>query len=468
MKIAIAGYGVEGEENYAYWSQRLQDGDTITIVDERDQPSRPLPNGAPTILGEGAFSKLEDFDLVVRTAGLPPRKITTNGKIWSATNEFFEKCPAPIIGVTGSKGKGTTASLITALLEAAGKKVWLVGNIGKPALSVLNEVQPDDNVVYELSSFQLWDAHYSPQTAVVLFIEQEHLDVHLSMNEYVDAKANITRFQAAQNRLVYDADNQYAASIAAASRAYKVGYYEYSEANSHVANNHEGAYIENGVFYYRVHDAVYELCAVEALLLPGEHNKTNAIAAIDAAWTSLYEVARREAEDTGAPIEAPLQRIVKTGLGAFKGLPHRLAYVQTVNGVEYYDDSIATTPASAVAALKAFPGKEKVIILGGSYKGSNFAEVADTLAQSEYAAHVLLIGSEAKRISEALDARGLTYTYVEGQTGEEVIANAVRRASELLLHGGVVLLSPAAASFGLFSNYADRGEKYIAAVQGVK
>src|SRR4051812_28725520 len=124
MKIAIAGYGVEGEENFRYWSQVAEN--EITIADENGTGA-PLPEGVPTIIAKDAFSQLQDFDLVIRTPGLAPRRIATNGKIWSATNEFFEKCPAPIIGVTGSKGKGTTSSLIASILEAAGKKVWLVG-----------------------------------------------------------------------------------------------------------------------------------------------------------------------------------------------------------------------------------------------------------------------------------------------------------------------------------------------------
>lgn len=128
MKIAIAGYGVEGEENYAYWA--AQPGNEITIVDQQEVPSKPLPNGVATLLGADAFSKLTDFDLVIRTASLPPSAIRTNGKIWSATNEFFAKCPAPIIGVTGTKGKGTTSSMIASLFRADGRKVWLIGNIG--------------------------------------------------------------------------------------------------------------------------------------------------------------------------------------------------------------------------------------------------------------------------------------------------------------------------------------------------
>ncbi len=155
MKIAIAGYGVEGEANFAYWSK--DPSNEIVIVDQKAIPDRPLPQGVATILAPNAFEQLDGFNLVIRTAGLPPRNIKTNGKIWSATNEFFAKCPADIIGVTGSKGKGTTASLIASILEAAGRKVWLVGNIGQPGLEVLDQIHPEDIVVYELSSFQLWD-----------------------------------------------------------------------------------------------------------------------------------------------------------------------------------------------------------------------------------------------------------------------------------------------------------------------
>ncbi|HBO64572.1 TPA: hypothetical protein DD425_01270, partial [Candidatus Saccharibacteria bacterium] len=167
MKIAIAGYGVEGEQNYTYWSQ--DPSNDITIVDQSETPSRPLPEGVTTYLAPDAFEHLQGYDMVVRTAGLSPYKIKTDGTVWSATNEFFEKCPAPIIGVTGSKGKGTTSSFIASMLEAAGRKVWLVGNIGTPALSTLSQIQQEDIVVYELSSFQLWDVERSPETAVVLF-----------------------------------------------------------------------------------------------------------------------------------------------------------------------------------------------------------------------------------------------------------------------------------------------------------
>ena len=432
MKIAIAGYGVEGEENYKYWS--ADPNNDITIADGRDIPSHPLPEGVPTQLGDGALEHLEGFDMVVRTAGLAPHKIHTDGQVWSATNEFFAKCPAPIIGVTGSKGKGTTASLIASILKAAGKTVWLVGNIGVPALGVLGKVQPDDIVVYELSSFQLWDIQRSPHVAVVLMIEQEHLDVHRDMADYVDAKAHITRFQSADDVLVYNAANQYSTQIADESAAQKVGF---PDTNS--------AHVEDGVFYY----GTTRLCSTDVLQLKGPHNLDNAMAAIDAAWPYVQDATA-----------------IEHGLHTFEGLPHRLAYVATVNGIEYYDDSIATTPTSAIASLRAFPNRPKVIILGGSYKGSDFTPLAEEMKQHDVQA--LLIGDEAAAIASAFDAAGFTsYERIETSDTSPIMAVVTQKASQLARDGSVVLLSPAAASFGLFKNYADRGEQFIAAVRAL-
>jgi len=432
MKIAIAGYGVEGEENYAYWSASGEND--ITIVDERDVPSHPVPEGAKTLLGQGVFEQLDGFDLVVRTAGLSPYKIHTDGPVWSATNEFFEKCPAPIIGVTGSKGKGTTASLIASILKAAGKTVWLVGNIGVPALSVLSKVEPDDIVVYELSSFQLWDIQRSPHVAVVLMIEQEHLDVHRDMADYVDAKAHITRFQTPDDLLVYNAGNKYSVHIAEQSAAQKNGF-----------PNNKSAHVQDGNFYY----GAVRLCSTGTLQLKGSHNLDNAMAAIDAVWPYVQDAT-----------------VIEQGLHTFTGLPHRLAYVATVNGVEYYDDSIATTPTSAIASLRAFPNRSKVIILGGSYKGSDFTPLAEEMQHHDVQA--LLVGDEASSIAAAFDAVGFSnYQYISADDTHTTAEAFTQKASQIAKDGGVVLLSPAAASFGLFKNYADRGEQFIAAVQAL-
>lgn len=424
MKIAIAGYGLEGESNYRYWV--ADSANNITIVDQR-QPERNIPAGVNTIISQDAFEKLVDFDLVVRTAGLAPRKIKTNGKIWSATNEFFAKCPAPIIGVTGSKGKGTTASLIASILGEAGKESWLLGNIGKPALDVLEQIKSTDIVVYELSSFQLWDLEKSPHIAVVLFIEQEHLDVHADMEEYINAKANITKYQTTNDILIYNQQNQYAGGIAGGSGAKLIGYTDLKT-----------AHVREGYFYY----CEQKICSVNTLRIIGKHNYDNSCAAIDVVWEYT--------QDT---------EVIKRGLHTFKGLPHRLQFVREVSGVKYYDDSIATTPSSAIAALRAFDA-HKVIILGGSSKGSDFAELAEEL--NHHNVKAILIGDEANKIAAACQNAGFSnFEIIDKPT----MANLVYRAQLLSKPGSVVLLSPASASFDMFKNYTDRGEQFQAAVE---
>jgi len=429
MKIAIAGYGVEGESSYAYWS--ADPANDITIVDQSETPKFAVPEGAQTMFGADVFQKLQGFDLVIRTPGLAPSAIHTDGKIWSVTNEFFAKCPADIIGVTGSKGKGTTASLITSILEAAGHKVWLVGNIGVSALDILAQIQPGDIVVYELSSFQLWDVERSPQTAVVLFIEPEHLDVHADMQDYVAAKANIARFQTAGDILIYNEANEYARSIAESSAAVKVGF-----------PGQLTAHVEEGYFY----NGEQKLCSVSALKLPGIHNQTNTLAAINAVWKYVQSPA-----------------VIEAGLSAFKGLPHRLAFVRDVQGASYYDDSIATTPTSAVAAIASF-SQPKIIIVGGADKGGDYTGFAEAVADSTSVKAIISIGANGERITGFLAAADQALVdRVDAQDMTEI----VRVAASYAVPGDVVILSPAAASFDMFKNYADRGEQFVAAVNNL-
>ncbi len=427
MKIAIAGYGIEGESSYRYWSA---DSSNIISIADQKPIEKTIPSAVKTIIGPDAFDKLQDFDLVIRTASLSPDRIKTNGKIWSATNEFFDKCPATIIGVTGSKGKGTTASLITNILREAGKKVWLLGNIGEPSLDALKQIESDDIVVYELSSFQLWDLQKSPNIAVVLFIEQEHLDIHTDMDEYVNAKANIAKYQPSNDLLIFNKNNRYAAQIAESSVAQKIGY---TDENS--------AHIETGMFCY----GEQKICSVNTLRLVGKHNYDNTCAAIDAVWGFTQD-----------------SKVIENGLNSFSGLPHRLQFVRELSGVKYYDDSIATTPSSAIAALRSFDGS-KVIILGGSSKGSDFTELANELCNHDVKA--ILIGDEATKIAASCRVSGFSdFQIIDYKSMTEIVA----RAKELSKPGGVVLLSPASASFGLFKNYADRGDQFKSAVEMLK
>lgn len=427
MKIAIAAYGVEGQASYRYYSK--DPSNDITIFDQN--PALVGPEGVPTVLGVDAFEKLSGYDLILRSPPIAPYHLKTDGKIWSVTNEFFEKCPAEIIGVTGTKGKGTTASLIASILEAAGRKVWLVGNIGVPALDILDQIRPEDIVVYELSSFQLWDLERSPQTAVVLFIEQEHLDVHADMFEYVSAKSRIAASQQRDDILIYDANNEYARIIADGSHVNKVGFPGLLT-----------AHVTDGYFY----NGEQKLCSIDVLQIPGLHNVANAVAAIDAVWKYTQDPA-----------------VIEKGLHDFLGLPHRLAYVATVNDVLYYDDSIATTPSSAVAALASF-AQPKVIILGGSDKGGDYRPLLTALIKSASIRAIVSIGANGAAITGMLDDHSLVKVYrVESKDMKDIVA----KAASLAQPGDVVILSPAAASFDMFKNYADRGQQFIDAVNGL-
>jgi len=426
VRVAIAGFGIEGKSNYRYYKNR---GHDVTIVDERPE-IKGVPEGAATMTGPGVFERLVDFDLVIRTASLAPKKITTNGKIWSATNEFFAECPAPIIGVTGSKGKGTTASLIASILETSGRTVHLLGNIGIPALDDLSKIQPSDIVVYELSSFQLWDAAKSPHIAVVNMIEPDHLDVHEDFDDYIAAKGNIARWQTSGDVVVYVATNSYARTIA-----------ELSKGSQLPTPSDQTAHVRDGAFWY----GDKQICSVEALQLPGQHNIANACLAITAAWSFVRDA-----------------QVIEKGLLSFKGLPHRLKFVREVRGIKYYDDSIATTPGSAIAALKSFD-QPKVLILGGSPKGGDFTEMAQ-LAGTSNVRKAVLIGQEAKRIELLLKAQNVPTVNLGEQVGMPAIVSA---AADVAQPGDVVLMSPACASFGMFKNYKDRGEQFVAAVEAL-
>lgn len=425
MKVAIAGYGVEGKASYNYWRQL---GHEVTVVDEGELSPYNLPYGSSSILGKRAFKSLQDFDMVVRTPSLPPYSIRTNGKIWSATNEFFAQCPAPIIGLTGTKGKGTTASLIASILQAAGKTVHLVGNIGVPALDELPSINADDIVVFELSSFQLWDLEKSPHIAVVLMIEPDHLDVHKNMSEYVGAKANICAHQGEGDLTLYHPTNDISSRIATRSAGQQKRY----------AIPEDGqVYIKENTFF--VQDQA--LCSTEALQLPGAHNLENACAAISAALGFT--------DDTAA---------IEKGLRSFTGLPHRLKRVREVRGVTYYDDSIATTPGSAIAAIKAF-SEPKLLILGGKDKGADYNELVQRCKATD--THVLTIGSNGPMIAKLCRKHHVAVTELTGKSMDEIVAEA----HEIAESGSAVILSPAAASFDMFKSYSDRGEQFVAAVE---
>jgi UDP-N-acetylmuramoylalanine--D-glutamate ligase len=436
LKVAVYWYGAEGQASYRYFKEQ---GHDVTIVTPQVSPEFPLPEGAKSIVQPDAIEHLANFDMVIRSAATRPDSLDTNGKIWSATNEFFAKCRAPIIGVTGTKGKGTTSSLIASILKVAGKKVHLVGNIGVLPLEKLADIMPDEVVVFELSSFQLWDLEKSPHVAVVLMIEPDHLNVHADMEEYVAAKANIRKFQDQDDYCYYHPTNELARKIALTGTWAQDDYEQrvWEELAYRYATP-EAVYVQDGNFMRRGNI----ICPTSAVQLPGEFNLENTCAAISAATHFTVD-----------------DNAIEQGIRSFTGLPHRLKLVVEKNGVKYYDDSIATTPGSATAALKSFDGP-KVIILGGATKGASYDSLLEQVKSLN--AKVVAVGQTGREIAEKCQQLNVNCVYVDGAMDKIVPAAAALADGQ-----GVVLLSPAATSFDQYKSYADRGEKFIAAVEAL-
>ena len=352
-----------------------------------------------------------------------------------------------IPAVTGTKGKGTTSSFITSILRSSGKKVHLVGNIGVPALSVLPDIRPEDFVVYEMSSFQLWDIKYSPHIAVVLMIEPDHLDVHTDFEDYLKAKSNIRRWQNLNDICIYHPSNPFSQKIASVTLAT----IDQTTKGDYLNNIHRYGIKDDGLVYIK-DDFFYtndrKICPISCVKLPGKHNLENACAAMSAVLELKLDISDNQFAE---------------GLRSFTGLPHRLKYVSEINDVKFYDDSISTTPGSAIAAIKSFTSP-KVLILGGSYKGGDFTDLVKEIKKSNIR-QIILMGDEANRIEQFLKDAGIVkYVNLERCSMFEIVSKAASAASP----GDVVILSPACASFGMFKNYQDRGKKFINAVDLLK
>ncbi len=427
QKVAILGYGIEGKSAYDYWTRH---GAKITIHDAKTDLK--LPANVDSVLGDDYLQNLDGYDLVVRSPGILPHLFQTTAKVTSVTNEFLQQCPATVIGVTGSMGKGTTTSLIHHILITAGKTAHMGGNIGQPPLEFLDKLKPQDYVVLELSNVQLWDVTLSPQVAVLLVIVPEHMDWHRgNVAEYVATKANITKFQHSDDLLVYHGQNQYTAKIAEASQARELPYLDLA-----------GAYIDGSDIKFK--DQV--ICSVSDVPLLGQHNLENVCAAVAAVWDIVGDKAA-----------------IKKAIKSYRLLKHRLEFVAKKQGVEYYDDSIATHQLATIAAIRSF-NQPKVVILGGSDKRSNFEELAREVATANIRA-VILIGETAPKLSRALSSAGFDKSKLV--TGLSKMEGIVGAAAELAKAGDVVLLSPATASFGLFRDYKDRGDQFKQSIKAL-
>lgn len=422
MKIAILGFGVEGK-SAVDWVRKHYPEAEVEVFDQKEVSG--VPEGVKLkVVKDFGVVDFTTADMVIRSPGIRP-DVVKNTTLTSVTKIFFEKCPAKIIGVTGTKGKGTTCSLIASILNEAGRKVWLIGNIGVAALDVLDEIDAEDIVVYELSNFQLFDMEQSPHIAVIVHLEVDHQDYHKSLDEYMGAKANITKWQMADDVVVYDRTNQFAIDMAEKSK---------------------GKLVEFPAEDWSKRDVLERM--LDNLVLPGAHNRFNGEAAICAV------------QEAGVTDE----QVIGRGLKAFTGLPHRLKFVGEVGGVKYYDDSISTTVGSVEAAMVAFDAPE-ILILGGSSKGVDFAGLATAIAESTNVKHVVLIGPEGERIGGFLREAG--YEKMSSVKLDYTMTDVLEEVNQFATEGDVVILSPACASFDRYKNYAERGDDFIRAVEAL-
>lgn len=440
-KIAMCGIGVS---NTPLIYKFLSKGARVFACDRRTREQIGAladeleAKGAELKLGPDYLENLE-VDMIFRTPGmhfnLPELERARNNGI-AVTSEmevFFELCPATIFAVTGSDGKTTTTTLIAEMLKAEGKNVFIGGNIGTPLLPEIENITANDFVVVELSSFQLISMRKGPDIAVVTNVAPNHLDVHKDMDEYVDAKKNILFHQNAFSRTVLNLDNDITAGFVESVRGQNM----FFSMNQPVDN---GAWLgKDGYLHLSYRGLSVPLLHKDDITILGSHNVENYLAAISAVWGYAgADSIRKVAHD-------------------FRGVEHRIEFVRELDGVEYYNDSIASSPTRTIAGLKAFKGN--VILLAGGYdKHIPFEPMAPYI--TEKVKLLLLTGPTAQKIEDAVKS---DKNYKKGHPEIIKVNNldeAVMVAREMAVSGDVVTLSPACASFDAYPNFAVRGQHF--------
>lgn len=427
-KICILGFGKEGQamltaiERYAPHAE-------VTISDRNEKIADQLLTTHYSLLtGPHWLEGLDRFDVLIKSPGIPPLpKLTTDHlPLTTPTEIFFDSIAgskALTIGVTGSKGKSTTASLIAAILKVDNRNVVLVGNIGEPAIAHLAEATHETIFVMELSSYQLMDLKTSPHVAVVTSFFPEHLDYHGSVEAYLNAKKNITRHQS---------DGQY------------VFFCSTSTGAAEIAKEGDGTKIP-----FSADDAPV---AIEETHLLGMHNLSNIAGAFIVA------------EKLGVPRETAIEAIRN-----FHGLPHRLQNLGERDGLIWVDDAISTTPESTIAALDALGDNVAAIILGGQDRGYDFSVLGQRIASSKIKTVILFPGSGG-RIRRAIEEANADVSFFEADSMENAVTIAkkeVRGQKSEVSHKSIVLLSTASPSYGMFKNFEEKGDQFKASIMSV-
>jgi len=353
-KILILGFGKEGRDTFKFL-RKLFPKKALGIGDKNKKVKAQIKK-TQWHLGKNYLRALKKYDLIIKSPGVPLKVIfpfiNKNQKITSQTEIFFDNCPGIIVGITGTKGKSTTTSLIYKILKDSGLKAHLVGNIGKPVLQLLPSATEKDIYVYELSSHQLFNLKKSPHIAVLLNIFPEHLDYYKSFKEYVKAKANITKHQTEKDSLVYNSDNKLVREIAKNSKAKKVP-------------------------------------------ISGEY----------------YQLNKTAAQEVGKIFKISKEKITKA-IKDFKPLPHRLELVGTFKGITFYNDALSTIPETTIYALNALGNNVQTIMLGGFDRGLDFKELANKISKTKIE-NVILFPTTGQRIWKQLRKKSLKHFFVD-------------------------------------------------------
>jgi UDP-N-acetylmuramoylalanine--D-glutamate ligase len=446
-KTAVIGLGREGIELVRFLIEQnalvtVLDGATRQKLGAKYLEAKKL--GADFRLGGDYLKSLSDFDIVFRSPGISllqkefKQAVRKGVEMSSTTRLFFELCPAKTVGITGTKGKSTTTSLIYHLLKDKKKKVYLAGNIGHSPIPLLKKLKKTDVVVLELSSFQLEDLTKSPNISVLLNVVPEHLDRHKTMGKYLLAKQNIYKHQKKSDVLV-------------ASRDFgptRIALQQAKGKTCPVSTKQilkKGIYLTDGEIIYRDIQAGRRqvVAKVAAVKLRGEHMLENVLPAIGAAILA------------GSPVKR-----IEGRLKTFKPLHHRLEVVRTIGKTVFVNDSLGTTPEAAAAAVLAYADVPKTLIIGGVHKGGDIKQLAKTVARSDVRL-VMLIGQSAKKFEPIFKKLA---PFVPRKTIVK-FDEAIKTAYAKVKDGGAVMLVPACASFDMFKDAYDRGDQFTKIVK---
>lgn len=400
------------------------------------------------VLGQHRIEDFSSVDMVIKNPAVPSNSrylaIAKEHKIPIETDIgiFFELCPAPILGVTGTRGKSTTASLIFNIIKSYRNNVFLAGNIRISALEKLPRVKKDSLVILELSSWQLEELRThqkSPRIAVVTNIFRDHMNRYQSMGEYVEAKKNIFRFQKKNDSLILNYDDLTVREMARETKGV-IYFYGKNKAADLSERYRQGAWLKDDKIVFG--EEAEEILSKSDIKLKGEHNVYNILAAV-----------------TVAKVNSISAKNIKDAVVNFSGLEGRLQLIKEVNGVEYINDTTSTTPEAAIAALKSFPDKKIILITGGTDKNLEYREMAAFLINHPNLKKTIFMpGNATDKLIQELKA--LSQETSRSTSHAESMEQAVGEARGIAQEGDIVLLSPAAASFGLFKNEFDRGEKF--------